>query len=349
MKEDEQTAGRKLLPEEFRFAHEYCFGLHNRLVSLIHHGDNVQAYKATIKFKSDEDAAAFESVPGGAELDWLGDNGYDEYFVDLLFKRVFPALLSDLCHFLYEALSTCAKGKLVVSWTLLRKPFKESLHYLECLLVEREKMLNTLYHDDPAKLALILSSGHPEEIVRKACASAFCAKAFNPEFIYEARYDKTSPISLDRYWTQAPHIITHTKLARTAKQSLNFIFDSPEDQHQQYEHFFFVVPLLLFYTVDICEVLMANVLNDAAPFFKETFLHRVIGFIVCRSSMTTYATREHGRFPMIDEWDDLVFCPRCKENLHVDVDVLMTLYRENTASCDHCGKRFSIDDMACVA
>jgi hypothetical protein len=55
---------------------------------------------------------------------------------NILKAVVLPAVLSDLLHFIYEALQCSRKGKLNVTYALIRRPIQESLYLLESIVLD---------------------------------------------------------------------------------------------------------------------------------------------------------------------------------------------------------------------
>jgi hypothetical protein len=74
-------------------------------------------------------------------FEWLENNGYKLTVYEIYYKQIFVALLSDYCHFIYEALRTSKRGKLTVTYSLLRKPLKENLFYFEWLLADPREFI----------------------------------------------------------------------------------------------------------------------------------------------------------------------------------------------------------------
>ncbi|CAN7603819.1 hypothetical protein LJR069_004453 [Variovorax paradoxus] len=76
--------------------------------------------------------AAFDAAENPVE--WLQANEMPQDAAKILKCVTFPAVLSVL-HCLYEALECSRKGKLNVTYMLLRKPLQESLYVFEEIVI----------------------------------------------------------------------------------------------------------------------------------------------------------------------------------------------------------------------
>ncbi len=121
------------LPEKFKESHDYCFYLHDILVTFLKSGEEVGIFKGEfeINFNTKEEMDAFMELKGKESWEWMEKNGYMKDTLIFAYQRTAQALLADMCHFLYEALKCAEKGKLTVSFALLRKPLQQNLLFLE--------------------------------------------------------------------------------------------------------------------------------------------------------------------------------------------------------------------------
>ena len=123
----------------------------------------------TIELTDQKHADILDKMPDDDRWDWLEANGYSQHIHGVISRHVIAALLSDFCHFVFEALSCSRKSKLTVAYSLLRKPFKDNLSYLEWLLAEPTVFINTFQHGGPEKLEDHRSKQHLRlPIIKKA-------------------------------------------------------------------------------------------------------------------------------------------------------------------------------------
>ena len=125
---------KNVLPSEFKIGHEFAFFLHDLLAQIVVEGEKANIFQVPVTFRSQADAEAIRDLSGEELWSWLQANRYEWVNLELSYKQLIVALLADFCQFVYEALRCSEKGKLAVTYTLLRKPFKDNLFYLEWLL-----------------------------------------------------------------------------------------------------------------------------------------------------------------------------------------------------------------------
>src|SRR5262245_53205191 len=120
----EESEARDFIPEEHKFAHEYCFFLHDILADIVVSGEQEKIFHHTFQIRNEADAEQIQKRSGEDLADWMEHNGYFTELQEANKRHICIALLSDFCHFIYEALNCSKKGKLTVSFALLRKPLK---------------------------------------------------------------------------------------------------------------------------------------------------------------------------------------------------------------------------------
>ncbi len=98
------------LPEYIRPAHDLCYQNHDILVELLRSGEVHGVFSHDFKFGNDAERTALEA--SGDIFEWFEKTGRLDERAETLKRTVFPALLSDFLHFIYEALATSRKGKL---------------------------------------------------------------------------------------------------------------------------------------------------------------------------------------------------------------------------------------------
>ncbi len=198
------------LPKQFQFSHDFAFFLHDLLVEGIVSGEQAGIFNVNVKWDSKLQADVIKGFSGEELWLWLEKNGYEWVNVSLAYKQIIIALLSDFCHFVYEALSCSIKGKLAVSFALLRKPFKENLLYLEWLLIDPKDFMHKFYYDGPKALDLstALDKERKIHIIQAAIEKSIHVNWIPAEFLYELRYMKTASYGFEGLWNHATHLVT---------------------------------------------------------------------------------------------------------------------------------------------
>ena len=329
-----------VLPEEYRFAHDYCIDLHNRLVQLIVFGHDNGSFLTEFKIQ--------QSDQRDVESDfwkWLEENGKGEILGEVLLKSLFPALLSDFCHFVLEALNSSEKGKLTVAYALLRKPLRENLYYLEWLLAEPENLLNKLY-DKPAierSFSKIGAESTLKSIIRKSIARTTHSEFHNADFLWELRWNKHAEFGFDGMCNKAMHLVTTKTPIDTEVCNFNFIFSDGDSIESQWLHIYTTLPGLLFYAVDVCESLMAMILGDFMDDHNVTACYNLIGMTICIFEKDETPTASEAR-DIAQDWG--FRCPHCKEKLPPDENVFRVLYDNKEARCPLCDKLMDLEKVA---
>src|SRR5918999_1529434 len=113
------------LPSVYDAAHNLCFVIHDILVQLLKSGEEGNFFHTSVSFHDDADCIAFDEA--SEIFDWLERNRRIDDRAAILVTMVFPAVLSDMLHCIYEALDSSRKTKLNITYMLIRKPLQENL------------------------------------------------------------------------------------------------------------------------------------------------------------------------------------------------------------------------------
>lgn len=254
--------------------------MHDVIVSILNECIENDRLSTTFSFKNKDDAKDFEKIDAYNALEWLNENGYNDKADIILDKKVFHAILVDMCNFIYESLNTIEKGKITVSLALLRKPFRDNLLYLEWLLAEPKEFIDMVYNQEIDKYAIEnVKWNKKKDIINKAIS-----KIDNQEFFskidanvyYDLRYNYAAGNSLQLVWNNANHLVTTGRNIRS--DEFNFIFLNKERHLEYIKYYYNQVPHLLFYTYNIIIKLydkyirpisdIENVYNNSLIVFK---------------------------------------------------------------------------------
>jgi hypothetical protein len=267
---------RNIIPEKYKTIHSYVFELHDILAQIIARGESKGLNSSEFKIK-DKD---IENIKDEDIWNWLKSNGYDDVIKDLIIKQVFFGVLSDMCHFIYEALTCSEKGKLTVTYALLRKPMKDNLLILEWLLSDPDDFLTRFRCKDSINFAPDkLSNERKREIIKKA-EDLSDTGLDQHIFIYDLRYSKKETHSLEHLWNKANHIVTTFSLYKTESENLNFVFSDDESRLEQWDYLYTAMPLLMYHTVEVAITLLnKNIKNAESIIGLPTKIERELYFI----------------------------------------------------------------------
>lgn len=343
-----------VLPRNFRFSHQFCFDLHDILAQIVVDFEEHQLTNVAFALKNKEDAAEFATIEAGAVWTWLESHGYDEELDDLTCRQVFVALLSDLCHFLYEALSASIKGKLAVAYSLLRKPLKDNLFYLEWLLADRKHFLKTFRTGKIANVeytTAFQTEAAKRTIIRGAMRCTRNVESICDEWLYQVRYDKAAAYGFEGHWNQAVHLITTAHHYRTDDCNFNFVFSDVNDHVAQWEHIYSQLPFVLMHVVGVAESLLGTFTSIEENAAEWRWFRRSVGLLI----WSTIAHQPFGAGSPLDafrqhleSYGDLC-CGECHQTIKFTLRRAIRFYRQGIVNCHSCGAITDVEEPATVS
>src|SRR5579883_382709 len=241
-----KTINKILFPVEFQEGHKLSFMNHSAMVELLSSAAEHGSFSKPVKFKDrgkDNKLSNIEEV-----FKWLDESKQYNVRNTILRQTVFPALLSDLVHFIYEALDCSKNGKLGVCYALLRKPIKENLGLLESIAVDVQGFSANLAENP---LALRTEKAGSIEAHTQRIANVLNIigeeKRFDASYLAQLRYDKNTKDGFDGICNHALHLFTGHHAIRTENLNVNFIFSKSEARESQWRFLYSRMPYLLFY------------------------------------------------------------------------------------------------------
>jgi len=333
------------LPKEFRNSHEYCFFLHDQMVETLKSGEKAQIFDIQVEFKDERHPNEIEGLSSEEFIDWLENHSYKEDVYLLYYKQVVAALLSDFLHFVYEALESSRKGKLTVSYALLRKPFKENLFYFEWLLADPRDFLSRFNSERNNRFSFPtdVSRERKIELIRKAMKNTRYENWLDAEFLYELRYNKSAPFGMEALWQKANHLFTSFRYMETEKCNFNFVFSNEEAHYSQWEQIYSFLPILLFHAVQVVEAIIDNFAKRAHADADITPLRTSIGMLLWMQDGPWKV-----RIPNLESEIEKILkdtdlkCPHCGKTLDLGQEGLERLYLNGSIQCTVCGEKESL-------
>lgn len=246
------------LPADHHIAHEACFAMHDVITHLIVAGERDAIFSHSFELRDEEERTALEAT--GDVFEWLAVSGRVDDQTKLLVNTIFPAILSDMLHCIYEALETSRKGKLTVSYLLLRKPLQESLFVLESFVMDRLGFAEKL-RTDPGKLSPRKAGGieaHTKRI-EKVLSTIGEVDRFDALYIAKLRYAKGEPDSFAGIFDKSTHLFTNHEAIRTEPLNVNMIFSGESGIEMQWEYLYSRLPYLMAYIGCLVEHICAGI------------------------------------------------------------------------------------------
>jgi len=336
------------LPKRYHFSSDYSFFLHDLLAKLIHESEKENLFNVDINFKNADDAMKFkrQALEGEELWEWLYKCGYADVIKELSRKQVFVAVLADLCIFLYESLTCSEQGKLVVAYTLLRKPLKENLFILEWLLADPDDFSEKFHNHKIDELSISqISSDRKFEIISKALEKCEHKNWIDAGFIYELRYAKKSFVSYEAVWNQAVHLVTTNKNYKTTPENFNFVFSyNKKTMDELWRHYFRGLPVLLNHTVEVTFSLIKSITE--VDFFTDSIVEakRMVGFVLWSREFF----QKYDKPDIIIEAKNILKtlkleCPLCNTKLSINKKNLYNFFYDSALVCKVCKTEIQFD------
>lgn len=259
---------RAFIPKQFISAHDLCFLNHDVLAELLRSGEQQGIFWHSLPLRGDDDRRVLEET--GDIFDWLEKTGRTKERGELLRRLVFPALLSDFLHFIYESLQCARKAKLTVAYALLRKPLQETLFVFEKLASDLEGFSSAMAND-PVQLHSQNAGGVDVHIKRisKVLQIIDEANRFNATYLAQLRYDKTAQDGFDGVSNQAIHLFTHHPSIRTEQLNINFIFSGEDSRLTQWNFLYSRLPYILGYSRCLVEYVCSTLFVTDPVYLRD--------------------------------------------------------------------------------
>lgn len=216
------------IPPEFQPHHEFCFHLHDSMLSMFKELAERKFPTVQLDFDDPSEAEAFTS--SSDPIGYFLENGYRDLAKQLTVGQAMMAVFSDFFNFIYEGLIALEKRKFVVALALFRKPLKENLLYLTIMLADDEAFFKGI-ENSPAK-----SFGHPglqdthrRSYFERAKSLIPFAEFVDPTTLHDLIFDVGNESGLAPLFDKATHLVTGRAQIATEDFNLNFVFKSPAD------------------------------------------------------------------------------------------------------------------------
>ena len=265
------------LPDNYHAGHELCFVIHDIMVELLNSGIKASVFNVRFEFRDETDRLAFLEAENAFE--WLEQTRRIDEREVLLVTTVFPALLGDALQYFYEALETSRKGKLSVTYSLLRKPLQESLFLFELMIADQANFADKLVADPPT-LGSRKAGGveaHAKRI-QKVLDILEAGDDFDANYLAQLRYEKTED-GFDGICNKATHLFTSHDAICTEPLNINFIFSTNESRLTQWSFLYSRLPYLLLYIYRIVEDVFAAIVTTD-PAYLDDMKRRIYAHVL---------------------------------------------------------------------
>lgn len=254
------------LPIKFHEKHHCCIELVRQMEEFIIGEDYNDLRTTRLNITEDEIKKAGETKNAFECLENLGR--MDE-FSFLAKKHLILGIISDSCYFMQEALESSLKARLVVTYSLLRRPLVYNIKIILRILFDANFMSSFINEDDfdaaricdeKLKQYLILSDKYR------------LISTIKGEDIYDIIFNSKNKGAIINLSNKAMHPSTIKQIAnKTEKMNLNFVFMTHEDNIAQWASLYtMLLPILIFY-VDLINVLIFSIYDMPKDVFTKHF------------------------------------------------------------------------------
>lgn len=317
------------IPKHLRPHHEFCFYLHDQMVSLFaeYEAAGVHSWVSNGIVR----AAAERGFEGDLDvLDVLKKARLTEASKHLLLAHLVLGLSSDLLHFLYEGLYCLEKRKFAVALSLLRKPFKENMLFLAWLIGDADDFLARFEKDNYSTLNG-LQAPRRRELLQLAVEQLAAKDAFDGELIERMVFSKEMPDGLEPLWQRATHLITSQGMTlRTEDLNINFIFNDVYSDHL-YEVVYDHLPYLMLFLVQ----LSLRAFSELAKTNVATTNYLVVTSMGAYECLLGSGPRPMSRF-IIKSLKPVLNCLHCKTPLRLNRSRTLSLLLSERVECAAC-------------
>lgn len=322
----------RILPVKYDLPHAVAFFYHDELASLVAELESSNSLVSYLELEEDEKEEVLE-LQGEQLWNWLDKSGHKEVIHDLTYRQLTAAVIADATQFICESLLTSGKGKQTVSFSLLRKPFKENLLLLEWMCADPDDLLNKFNGKTIEPYILNRLSKHKRLSLMKETLSVVDT-GLDVDFLWSIRYAKDYGSNLETLWTKATHLVTSVKASATEPGNLNFIFSDFTAREEQWNFYYNAVPLLLYYYLEVAEYVASRFIEwDESTRPAQILLRRLAFFRYSEYNSTAGEIIED----VYSEFSDINFlCLKCNSKFTLSKSEIDKLWLKSQYICPNC-------------
>lgn len=211
----------KNIPKKYRARHEFCFYLHDLMVSLLIQMEIQKAGHIRFDIKSDEERKLLES--GMHILDFLSQSGRGDIERRAVINHLCVALYADMLHYIYEGLKALEKRKFTVAFTLFRKPCKEGLLIAAQMCADEEVFFGQMKSNVSNVLNRKIWDESNTELLLESALQKSCSDSILRLFsgIYKVLFDRKNINGLAGLFDKATHLVTDYSHIQTENYNNN--------------------------------------------------------------------------------------------------------------------------------
>lgn len=320
------------LPEDYHFSHNVAVSLHDDLVEILKDKSIQKKLNFKVTFKEGD------KLPKDNQEDiitWLIENGQKEIADKIVSGNLIMALISDICHFVYQSLHSAKNHKLSVAYSLTRKPFLENLLLIEQMLIDEKEFLKKFESNpenfDPGKV----KDDEKKHLIKQSIEK-IKVLLLNSEIIYEVRFDKKSEKGFYAMCNLATHLVTtRHPTFKTESLNLNFIFSREDEWETQLDHYYFFFPYLLLYTTEVVDRYLFEKKWITKKRYKKRKFYRLISQVLFHEPLDEKSLKGNSNANQISR-NMKVKCKSCGRNNQLNKSDFYSLVKSKYINCKYC-------------
>lgn len=324
----------ELIPPDYWPAHEFCFFLHDKVLELLVEYDShgVQDIVSEAFHKAIVEAGKESEFENIELLAYMKEHDLVVPYKQHIVSHVVLALIADMLHFLYEALSCFEKRKFSVAFSLLRKPLKEHLFFLSWILADEDDFISRFESNN-----YISFSGVSKEkrlsIIKRAISKLHIKDAFDEETIWNYVYSKKHENGFEATWQRATHLTTsHGELLKTEDYSFNFIFDDVFDDF----YYIFLKENLPYLFLYLSQVALAS-FNRIHSVNEKTVNHLILITMGCYEALFLDGRSMPISKVLQKTMGEMLSCIHCEAPFKIKKKNAPMFYLHEKFECEECG------------
>jgi hypothetical protein len=319
------------IPPHLRIAHEYCYFLHDECVRILSEYEAAEAHVVSVKTTPD----LLKELDALDPISALRKAGYPAEARKVIVNNITMALISDMLHHLFEALSCLEHRKVVVAFNLLRKPLKDNLPYLSWMLAEPDDFYAAFASGTPEKITQKQLGNKRLQVFQQALATTDAAQVLDAAKLHDVLFSKTAPNGFEKLFQHAVHLVTVERIElKTSPENFNFIFKSLAGD-DLYELTYSELPAVLLYMAHVVFGLFEAMRKD--PKAREVWSTRtILGFRLVHGLAVDEVTSM-----LNDAFHEQVKCAHCRDPLLVTEYNAFRICLTETFRCTSCRRNNS--------
>ncbi len=249
---------------------------------------------------------------------------------------------------MFESISCASRGKVTVAYSLLRKPLKETLAYIEWLVADCEDFYETFRQKNTNEYDVTNSRIFTKEKLsynmEVALQKTYTGDSINVNnIVHDLRFNSEEDISLERIWNRAMHLVTNRKSYETERTNLNFIFADDEIWNEHWNYYYLVLPQIMAYVLEVCEVIFIESIDIEDLLIDLNRKIRLAKYSTCYPNRKPFSNlktglKEFAEFG-IEEKAFIVFsCSNCDDGYRLKPSRVNEVSEEWNVKCDNCGE-----------